>query len=110
MDLDRFRGYFLSDIAITATSGASRVRITLVAAGGVDRVALLIEDVTHISMGTSQSWDDFVEAFMLLQLSQYGPWPEQVHHLLHHHNNRSALTWLRMDGPSPIEILGAQLT
>jgi len=33
-----------------------------------------------------------------------------VHHLLHHHNNLSALTWLRMDGPSPIEILGAQLT
>ncbi|MFG2045731.1 hypothetical protein [Dactylosporangium sp. NPDC048998] len=110
MDLERFHGYSLSDVAVTATSAASVVRITLVASDGADSVALLVEDVLHIEMDTSRSWDDFVDEVTLLQLPQHGPWPEQVQHLLHHHNNRSALTWLRMDGPGPIEVLGVRLT
>ncbi|GAA4263683.1 hypothetical protein [Dactylosporangium darangshiense] len=112
MDLERFRGYSLRDVAVTATSAASVVRITLVTSDGADSVALLLEDVVHIEMDTSRSWDDLIDELTLLQLPQHGPWPKQVQHLLHHHhhNNRSALTWLRMDGPGPIELLGARLT
>jgi len=110
MDLDRFHGYFLSDVAVTATSAASVVRITLVASDRADSVALLLEDVVHIEMDTSHSWDDFIDKLTLLQLPQHGSWPKQVQHLLHHHNNRSALNWLRLDGPGPIELLGARLT
>ncbi len=109
MDLERFRGYFLRDLAVTATSPASAVRITLAADDGMNTVVLVLQDVLHIQMDTSGSWNDFIDEFTALQLPQDGPWPEQVHHLLHHHNNRNVLTWLRMDGPGPIKILGSRL-
>ncbi|WP_436535420.1 hypothetical protein [Actinoplanes sp. HUAS TT8] len=107
---DRFRGWFLSDIAVAASRGGSSVRITLTS-GGEDaaEVALVVEQVVHLSMDTSGSWDDFVDELRVLRLAPDEPWPEQVRHLLHHHDGRDTLTWLYLDGPGPVEVLGGGL-
>jgi mannose-6-phosphate isomerase-like protein (cupin superfamily) len=39
------------------------------------------------------------------ELPQYGPWPAEAHHLLHHHDNQAALHWLAITGTGQVEIL-----
>jgi hypothetical protein len=109
-DVERYRGYFLSDVTVTAASAASSVRITLIAGGedGIE-VELMVEGILHLRMDTSGSWDDFVDELTAVQLPPKQPWPETARHLLHHHDGRDVLVWLRLDGPSPIEILGRTL-
>ena len=110
-NIERYRGYFLSDVTVTAASAASSVRITLTAGGdGGAEVELMLEDILHLQMDTSGSWDDFVDELTAVQLPPGQPWPETARHLVHHQGGRDALVWLRMDGPSPIEILGRILS
>jgi hypothetical protein len=106
-DVARYRGYFLSDVTVTAASTASSVRITLTAGGeGGAEVELVVKDILHLHIDTSGSWDDFVDELTAVQLPPEQPWPETARHLVHHHGGRDALVWLRLDGPGPIEILG----
>lgn len=108
----RYRGYFLSDVAVvTAARVASSVRITLAAGGdGGNEVELMLEDIRHFRMDTAGPWDDFVDELTAVNLPPGRPWPEAARHLVDHHDGRDALVWLRLDGPSPIEILGRTLT
>ena len=48
---------------------------------------------------------DFVGEVVVRELPQYGPWPAEAHHLLHHHDNRAVLYWLTITGTGPVEIL-----
>lgn len=109
VDVERFGGYFLKEVAVIAGLGGSSAQVTLEASGGRGSVVLAVEGLRYLQLDGA-AWGDMVDELLALELPQYGSWPEQARHLLHHHNNREPLIWLRLDGPSPIEMLGSNLT
>lgn len=109
VDVERFRGYFLNDVAVIAGLEGSSAQVTLEASGGRGSVVLAVAGLCYLQLdGAARG--DMVDELLALELPQYGPWPDQTRHLLHHHNNRRPLIWLRLDGPGPIGMLGSDLT
>ncbi|MYW00530.1 hypothetical protein [Streptomyces sp. SID3343] len=108
MDLSRYHGYFLDGISVAAGDGGSTVSVSLTHG---DRVVLELSHVVHVKMDSCGDWDEFVDRIVVRELPRTGPWPTEARHLLHHnHNNDCIMVWVRLIGPSEIEILGRVLT
>ncbi len=110
MDLSRYHGCFLRSVSTSLeANGDARVLISL--AEGPDTVVVLeLLRVVRLSMDDGfGDWAGFVDDIKVSELPCRGPWPREARHLLHHHNNESAMLWVRLIGPTEIEILAREL-
>jgi hypothetical protein len=61
-------------------------------------------------MDSPGGWNDFIDEVSVRRLLGTGPWPSEAHHLLQHHSNDTGLLWIRLTGPTQIEIVARTLT
>lgn len=107
MDLGSYRGYFLESINV-ATAPDSTAVIAMYRNPG-EQVVLTLSQVVHVTMDSPGDWDDFIDEVSVRRLPSTGPWPPEAHHLLQHHNNDGELLWIRLIGPTEIEIVARAL-
>jgi hypothetical protein len=75
-----------------------------------ERVVLKLTQVVHLAMDGPGGWNDFIDEVSVRRLPGTGPWPPEAHHLLQHHSNDNGLLWIRLTGPTQIEIVARTLT
>ena len=107
MDLSSYHGYFLESVTV-ATAPRSTVAIALTRGVG-EHAVLTLTHVLHLTMDSPGDWNDFTDEISVRRLPRTGSWPPEARHLLHHHNNDSDLLWIRLIGPTRIEIVARTL-
>lgn len=108
MDLSTYRGYFLESVT-AATAPPSTAAIAMTRGAG-EHAMLTLTHVLHLAMDSPGDWNDLIDEVSARPLPRTGPWPPEARHLLQHHNNDSDLLWIRLTGPTQIEILARTLT
>ncbi|MYW00270.1 hypothetical protein [Streptomyces sp. SID3343] len=109
MDLSEYNGYFLDRVRLETEPGGGTASVRLVR-GEADSVVLELSHVVHARMDGTGDWDEFVDEITVRDLPRTGPWPTWARHLLHHHNNETTMVWVKLIGPTEIEILARSLT
>jgi hypothetical protein len=108
VDLSSYRGYFLESVTVAAApSSTAAIAMTR---GAGEHAVLTLTHVLHLAMDSPGDWDDFIDEISVRRLPRTGPWPPEARHLLQHHNNDSDLLWIRLTGPTQIEIVARTLT
>ena len=107
MDLSAYRGYFLESVT-AATAPRSTAAITMTREAD-ERAVLTLTHVVHLAMDSPGDWNDFIDEISVRRLPRTGPCPPEARHLLQHHNNNSDLLWIRVTGPTQIEIVARTL-
>lgn len=108
MDLSHLADSFLTSVSTEATNTGSFVaRIGMRTPDGTE-VTLVLSDVARLCIDGGDL-HNFVGDIVVCWLPRFGPWPAEARHLLGHHDNCTELTWLRLDGPTEIEVLAADL-
>ncbi|MFC4034473.1 hypothetical protein ACFO3J_23780 [Streptomyces polygonati] len=77
--------------------------------GPATPVVLEFLQVVRVVLDDYGDWAGSVDEIEVRELPRSGPWPAAARHLLHHHNNESALLWVRLIGPTDIEIAAREL-
>ncbi|GAA3018059.1 hypothetical protein GCM10020229_31670 [Kitasatospora albolonga] len=110
MTLEALRGHFywLTSVVIRTDLQPSEAIIELSSESA--RATLHLVGVLHARADFSGPDCDFVDEVVVRELPRQGPWPAEARHLLQHHNNRCALQWLTITGPSEVEILAEEFT
>jgi hypothetical protein len=108
VDLSSYRGYLLESITV-ATAPGSTADVAM-ARGTGEHVVLTLTQVVHVTMDSPSDWSDFIDEVSVRCLPSTGPRPSEAHHLLQHHNNDTDLLWIRLTGPTQIEIAATTLT
>lgn len=103
MNLERLRDYTLASVVVRTDLRPSEAHLVLNSAGG--SVTLRLARIWHARVDVGCPEGDFVGEVIVRELPQYGPWPAEAHHLLHHHDNRAVLHWLTVTGTGSVEIL-----
>jgi hypothetical protein len=109
VSLEQLRGqfYWLTSVILRTDLQPSEAVIELNSEGA--SATLRLEGIVHARACLSGD-RDFVGEVVVRELPQHGPWPAEAHHLLHHHDNRCALQWLTIMGPSEVEILAERFS
>lgn len=103
MNLERLWGYTLTSVVVRTDLQPSEGRVVLNSEGG--SVTLRFARIWHARVDVGIVEGDFVGEVVVRELPQYGPWPTEAHHLLHHHDNRAVLYWLTINGTGSVEVL-----
>ncbi|MFG2697673.1 hypothetical protein [Kitasatospora sp. NPDC048407] len=109
MSLEELRGHvhWLTSVAIRTDLRPSEAVIELRSESA--RATLRLMGIVHARADLGDPDGGLVDEVLVRELPQYGPWPPEARHLLHHHNNRCALQWLTITGPSEeVEILAEE--
>jgi hypothetical protein len=104
VDLSSYCGYFLESITVASALGGTAA--VAMSREPCERVVLTLTQVLHVTMDSPGGWNDFIDEVPVRRLPSTGPWPSEAHHLLQHHNNDTDLLWIRLTGPTQIEIAG----
>jgi hypothetical protein len=107
VDLSSYHGYFLESVTV-ATAPRSTAAIAMTRGAG-EHAVLTLTHVLHLTMDSPGDWDDFIDEISVRRLPRTGSWPPEARHLLQHHNNDSDLLWIRLTGPTQIEIVARTL-
>ena len=107
MDLSSYHGCFLESVTV-ATAPRSTAAIAMTRGGG-EHAMLTLTHVLHMTMDSPGDWNDFVDEITVRRLPRTGAWPPGARHLLQHHSNDSDLLWMRLTGPTQIEIVARTL-
>ena len=106
--MSRLADSFLTSISTEVTKTGSLVVRIGIRTSNETEVTLILSDVTRLCI-EGADLHDFVGEVVVRRLPRFGPWPAEARHLLGHHLNVTEVTWLRLDGPTPIEVLAADL-
>ncbi len=109
MDLTAYRGCFLGSVSMHATAYEDAGMSIELTDGPNAVVVLEFKHVVRIAMDDYGDWCGFFDDFEVRELPRDGPWPNEAKHLLHHHNNESAMLWVRLIGPTEIDIVAREL-
>ncbi|MEU4095586.1 hypothetical protein [Streptomyces sp. NPDC026673] len=111
MSLEQLRGHFywLTSLVLRTDLQPSEARIELSSESA--GATLRLVGIVHAKACLADPDGGFVAEVVVRKLPQYGPWPAEARHLLHHHSNRSVLQWLTITGPSEeVEILAEEFS
>jgi hypothetical protein len=110
VSLEQLRGHFywLTSIVIRTDLEPSEAVIELSSERASARLRLV--GIVHARADLYGPDVDFVDEVVVRELPRLGPWPVEARHLLQHHNNRRALQWLTIIGPSEVEILAEEFS
>ncbi|WP_324789880.1 hypothetical protein [Streptomyces sp. H51] len=110
MSLEQLRGqfYWLTSVVLRTDLHPSEAVIELNSESA--GATLRLEGIVHARACLAGPDCDFVDEITVRELPQHGPWPAEAHHLVHHHDNRRALQWLTIIGPSEVEILAERFS
>lgn len=98
----------VASFSVTTESGMSGMRVSLV--HGPNPVAdLVFSRVSQVAIDQSDDVPALIVEITARTLPQYGPWPPEAQHLLHHHDNVAELTWVILEGSIRIEVLAEEL-
>ncbi|MFE7528950.1 hypothetical protein ACFU7Y_25020 [Kitasatospora sp. NPDC057542] len=111
MSLEHLRDHWLTSIVLRTDLESSEAVVVLssLSSEGAS-VTLRLAGIVHVRADIGDPDGDFVDEVIVRELPQFGPWPVEAHHLLHHHNNRSVLYWLTITGPSGVEFVAEKLS
>jgi len=107
VDLSSYHGYFLESVTV-ATIPRSTAAIAMTR-GTSEHAVLTLTHVFHLTMDSAGDWNDFIDEIPVRRLPRSGSWPPEARHLLQHHNNDSDLLWIKLTGPTQIEIVARTL-
>ena len=98
----------VGSVSVTAGSGVSGVRVSL-SYGPRPAVDLVFSRVSHLALDQSDYFPAIIFEITAFSLPQYGPWPAEARHLLHHHDNNAEQAWVILEGTIRIEVLAEEL-
>lgn len=103
MDLSRLAGSFITSVSSEVTKSGTLATTITVRQGERD-VVLELSDVVRFCID-AVDLPSFVGEVTVRRLPRVGAWPAEAHHLLGYHDNVAEVVWLRLDGPTAVEVV-----
>jgi hypothetical protein len=103
VDPSRLAGSFITSVSTEVTKSGTLAAAITVQRGEHD-IVLELSDVARFCID-AVSLPSLVGEAMVRRLPRVGAWPPEAHHLLGCHDNVAEVVWLRLDGPTAVEVV-----
>jgi hypothetical protein len=103
VNLDRLGSSILTSVVLRTDLHPSEAQVVLTTEA--ESTTLRLSGVVYARVDLLDPDGDLVDEVVVRVLPKDGSWPAEAAHLLHHHTNRAEQFWLRVVGPSEVEIV-----